>query len=73
MWTRKAPSFVFSIGVVRFTSSDFSQINSLQNRKVHVCGISKGNFGILLLPPIRGQSVCRLEQCFLRERVSQKR
>ena len=39
---------------------------------MHVCGRSKGNFGILLLQSVRGQSVCHSEQCFLRERVSQK-
>ena len=39
---------------------------------MHVHGISKRNFGILLLPPVRRQSVCRPERCVLRERVSQK-
>jgi hypothetical protein len=38
---------------------------------VHIRGISKGNFRVLLLQPIRGQSVCCSEWCFLREGVSE--
>ena len=40
---------------------------------MHIRGIPKGDFRVLLLQSIRGQSICRSERSFARERVSQRR
>ena len=74
MWTGKSPSLSFlkiwgcEVYVKRLMTD---KLTPKSDMLFH--GISEGNFRVLLLQPIRGQSVCCSEWCFLRERVSQKR